>query len=66
MIRIALAICVFSLAARASADEPSSVVATTCCRTFSHAHSVLKRIKPGELVATKTIDSAGLDDKDVN
>ena len=23
-------------------------------------------LKPGELVATKTIDSAGLDDKDVN
>jgi amidase len=48
-----------------AAQEPATVIATTYHRTFSHAHPVLKRIKPGEVVTTKTIDSAGLDDKDV-
>lgn len=31
-------------------------------RTFSHAHPVLKRIRPGEVVATKTLDSGGEDE----
>jgi acetamidase/formamidase len=55
------------LAQRASlaSDEPAPVIATTYYRTFSHAHPVLKRIKPGEVVTTKTVDSAGLDEKDV-
>ncbi len=63
---IALAVAVSFLAFGTSlmADEPTSVVATTYYRTFSHAHPVLKRIKPGETVATKTVDSAGLDEKD--
>ena len=67
MNRIALALSASLLAVGASvtADEPTSVVATTYYRTFSHAHPVLKRIKPGEAVATKTLDSAGLDEKDV-
>jgi acetamidase/formamidase len=41
------------------------VVATTYYRTFSHAHPVLKQIKPGETVATKTIDAGGQDEKSV-
>ena len=65
MIKIALAMTVLAVGSAAAADEPTSVVATTYYRTFSHAHPVLKRIKPGEVVATKTIDSAGLDEKDV-
>ena len=65
MNRIALALCLVAVGASASADEPTSVAATTYYRTFSHAHPVLKRIKPGEAVATKTVDSAGLDEKDV-
>jgi amidase len=65
MIRITLAITLLVLGAGALADEPGSVVATTYYRTFSHAHPVLARIKPGAVVATKTLDSAGLDEKDV-
>ena len=57
-------VCLLAVRASAAADEPTSVVATTYYRTFSHAHPVLKRIKPGEAVATKTVDSAGLDEKD--
>src|ERR1700726_4217249 len=64
MVRIALAVSVLTVAAAASADEPTSIVATTYYRTFSHAHPVLKRIKPGETVVTKTVDAAGLDEKD--
>jgi acetamidase/formamidase len=45
--------------------ETHQVIATTYYRTFSRAHPVLKRIKPGDVVATKTLDSGGQDDKDV-
>ena len=65
MISIAFAISFLAVGANAAAEEPTRVVATTYYRTFSHAHPVLKRIKPGEVVATKTIDWAGLDEKDV-
>jgi acetamidase/formamidase len=34
--------------------------------TFFHKHPVLKRIKPGELVKTKTLDAGGQDEKDVH
>jgi amidase len=44
--------------------ETHQVVATTYYRTFSRAHPVLKRIKPGDIVVTKTIDSGGQDEKD--
>ncbi len=49
----------------ATAQEPTRVEATTYYRTFSHSHPVLKRIQPGETIATRTLDSAGLDEKDV-
>jgi acetamidase/formamidase len=65
MIRTGLVICLVAVGARAADDEPASVVAENFYRTFSHSHPVLKRIKPGLLVATKTIDSAGLDERDV-
>jgi acetamidase/formamidase len=65
MNRIAIAVSLLAIATTAAADEPTNVTATTYYRTFSHAHPVLKRIKPGEAVATKTIDSAGLDEADV-
>jgi amidase len=48
-----------------AAQEPPTVIATNYYRTFSHTHPVLKRIKPGEVIVTKTVDSAGLDAKDV-
>ena len=65
LIAFAVAVSLVALGTSLMADEPTSVVSATYYRTFSHAHPVLKRIKPGELVATKTVDSAGLDDKDV-
>jgi acetamidase/formamidase len=32
-------------------------------RTFSHTNAVLQRIKPGEVITTKTLDSGGVDDR---
>ena len=52
--------------AEATAAEPTKVAATAYYRTFFHGHPVLKTIKPGEVVATKTLDSGGADEKDVN
>ena len=49
MYRIALAMFLLGVGITAAADEPTRVVATTYYRTFSHAHPVLKRIKPGEV-----------------
>jgi amidase len=45
--------------------ETHRVVADRYYRTFSRQHPVLKRINPGDVVVTKTIDSGGQDDKDV-
>jgi len=42
--------------------EDHQVVAKEYYRTFSATHPVLLRIKPGEVVATKTLDSSGHDD----
>src|SRR5262245_35366604 len=41
------------------------VVATTYYNTFSRAHPVLKRVRPGDTVVTKTLDAGGQDEKDV-
>jgi acetamidase/formamidase len=65
MSRIALLVSLLGVSVPAAADEPTRVVATSYYRTFSHSHPVLKSIKPGEVVATRTIDSAGLDERDV-
>jgi acetamidase/formamidase len=46
--------------AAASADE-HKVIAQVYYRTFSRAHPVLARIKPGDRVATQTLDSGGQD-----
>src|SRR5512145_590390 len=45
--------------------ETHQVVATNYYRTFSRLYPVLKRVKPGDTVATKTLDSGGQDEKDV-
>lgn len=45
--------------------ETHQVVATTYYNTFSRAHPVLKRVRPGDTVVTKTLDSGGQDEKDV-
>ena len=41
------------------------VVAETYYRTFSRAHPVLKRVKAGDKVVTKTLDGGGQDEMDV-
>jgi amidase len=43
--------------------ETHEVVADTYYRTFSKTHPVLRQIKPGDVVRTKTIDSSGVDEK---
>jgi amidase len=48
-----------------SRAEVHQVVATTYYNTFSRAHPVLKRVRPGDTVVTKTIDAGGQDEKDV-
>src|SRR5438309_81748 len=50
------------LAVSAAPEAPSPVVATTYHHTFSRAHPVLKHIRRGETVVTRTIDAAGLDE----
>jgi amidase len=45
----------------ASAQSPP-IVAETYYNTFSRAHTPLARIRPGETVATKTLDASGRDD----
>jgi acetamidase/formamidase len=53
-----------ALVALATTGETHTVSATTYYRTFSRAHPVLHRVKPGDSVITKTLDSAGVDEKD--
>ena len=48
-----------------SAGEIQQVVATTYYNTFSRAHPVLQRVRPGDTVVTKTLDAGGQDEKDV-
>jgi amidase len=45
--------------------EVHQVVAKTYYNTFSRAHEVLKRIRPGDTVSTKTLDASGRDEKGV-
>ena len=41
------------------AAETLQVAPTVFYHTFSHSHPVLKRIRPGDVVQTKTLDSGG-------
>ena len=43
--------------------EDHQIVAQEYYRTFSASHPVLLRIKPGDVVATKTLDSSGRDEQ---
>lgn len=45
------------------AAETIQLVPQTYYRTFSHTNPVLKRIRPGDVVITKTLDSGGQDYK---
>lgn len=44
--------------------ETHQVAAATFYRTFSRSHPVLKRVKLGDTIATKTLDAGGQDEKD--
>lgn len=46
-------------------DGPAPIIPETYYRTFSRSHPVLKTVRPGERIVTKTIDSGGQDEKDV-
>jgi acetamidase/formamidase len=46
-----------------AAAETHTVAAEKYYRTFSHSHPVLKTIRAGDTVVTKTVDSGGRDDK---
>jgi amidase len=48
--------------ALATLGDTHTVTATTYYRTFSHSHPVLERVKAGDLIVTKTLDSAGVDE----
>jgi amidase len=45
--------------------ETHRVEATTYYNTFSRAHPVLKRVRAGDTIITKTLDAGGQDEKDV-
>ena len=44
------------------AAQSKPILAETYYNTFSRAHPVLARIKPGAIVSTKTLDASGRDD----
>src|SRR5262245_43041878 len=45
------------------AAQSRQILAQSYFNTFTHAHTVLARIKPGDTVATKTLDASGRDEK---
>src|SRR5262245_13502764 len=47
------------------AQQSPEVIPKTYYNTFSRAHPVLARVRPGETVRTKTLDSSGRDEKSV-
>ncbi len=49
----------------ASAAETHNIIAETYHHTFSAAHPVLLRIRPGDTIVTKTVDSAGFDFRNI-
>ncbi len=52
---------IFFLLTLAAPAETHQIIATEYHHTFSAAHKVLARIRPGDAVVTKTVDSAGFD-----
>ena len=60
----ALCLLISPIAGEARA-EVHRVEATTYRDTFSHAHPVLKRVRPGDSVITKTLDASGRDEMGV-
>jgi amidase len=54
-----LRLLLFALAISCAFAETYTVATSTYYRTFAHTNPFLKRIKPGDIVITKTIDSSG-------
>ena len=46
-----------------AADQPRQIFAREYYHTFAHNNPVLERIKPGEIIFTRTLDSGGQDEK---
>jgi acetamidase/formamidase len=46
-----------------AADQPRQIFAREYYHTFAHNNAVLERIKPGEIIFTRTLDSGGQDEK---
>ena len=63
MVRLLSLSLVFSLAILA---ETHRVTASDFYNTFSRAHPVLKRVRPGDVVVTTTLDAGGQDEKGVH
>jgi amidase len=64
MTKTTLAI-IFAAASIAQAQTTHTVKPDTNWNTLDRRHPVVKRIKPGDVVITKTLDASGYDDKDV-
>jgi len=61
-----LTVCLCVVLGVASWAETLQVSPTVYYRTFSPSNPVLKRIHPGDIVITKTLDSGGQNEKDVH
>src|SRR4029079_17339486 len=61
------ATCIGFIAASASGQSTATerVIPDTNSNTLDHRHPVVRRIKPGDIVITKTLDASGYDEKDV-
>ena len=59
--RLLLVVCVVAVAGVAVA-ETRQAVPDRYFNTFSHTNPVFLRIREGDIVATKTLDSGGMDD----
>src|SRR5690242_20098476 len=57
-----IAIALFATAL--GAQTTHTVRPDTNWNTLDHRHPVVQRIKPGDIVITKTLDASGYDDKD--
>ncbi|MSV32700.1 MAG: acetamidase [Bryobacterales bacterium] len=55
----------FVLLCSSALAETHRVIAATYHHTFSAAHPVLLRVRPGDSIVTKTVDSAGFDHRNV-
>jgi amidase len=62
MRRVLLGLTLSAAFASVPAAQSRQVLAQTYFNTFSRANPVLSRIKPGETIATKTLDASGRDE----